>query len=85
MLKLIQELDALFPKKQIHLKRVYFTINRHGDGSFRFEILHNFGVWSSKGLKTDFNGSTIEESVTSFLDYVKEQNINVDLLSKKEM
>jgi len=82
---LLQEVDALFghTSREPKLSPYDYTLGRYPYG-WNFSIRNSRYKWNDANLKHDFGVWQIpENAVREFLDYVKENNIDVESLMDK--
>jgi len=84
--KLLEEADALFVHKsrEVRLSSYDYTLGRFPYG-WSFSVINSWNKWSDANLKHEFGvWSTPEDAVYDFLQYVKDNHVNVELLMNEE-
>jgi hypothetical protein len=83
--ELLTRVDALFPHKKIRKgpDSYDYTLGKFPRG-WSFDVVNSWHKWSDKRLQHQFGiWNTPEGAILEFLDYVKENNINVKSLMEK--
>jgi len=83
--ELLKEVDALFPhaSRKPRLSSYDYTLGRFPYG-WSFSVTNSWYKWSDARLKHEFGAwSTPEAAVNEFLQYVKDNHINVESLMDK--
>ena len=81
--ELLKEIDKLFPTKKIEnvADSYSFSLSRFQRGFWCFNVVDDWHKWLDKKLQSEFYGSTPQEAIRNFLEYVKENKIKVKQLS----